>query len=90
MAGIGVNRTSIDARTSEAIITLRSAFEKIQNVTKFLSNIPVVGGVDPLVDVYGYTTDEAYAIRVAFEGFDAGRIGLAYSFDVGSKLTGLE
>lgn len=90
MVGIETSKSTIDIRTAEAIQATRSAFDKIENVAKFLSNNPVTNGVDPLVATYGYNEDEAYLIRFVFESFYALRANNQSIFDTARKLTGLE
>lgn len=90
MAGIEVNRNVIDVRTGEAIMSLRTAFRQVRNITAFLANNPGAGETDPLVVEYGYTTDEAYLIRLVFEHFDGVRNANEDMLNTARKLTGLE
>lgn len=90
MAGIPVNRDTIDVRAGEAIMTLRRAFGQVRTVALFLSNHPGAGATDPLVVDYGYTEDEAYLIRLVFEHFDATRVNEEDMLLTARKLTGLE
>lgn len=91
--GIEVNKGILDYKSAEAALALRSAFESVESIAKWLSNHPNPGpdsANDPLVSEFGYTVDEAYALRNFFETFDGVRTANAATFDVGRKLTGLE
>lgn len=90
MLGYRVDKEVVDARVAQTALELRSAFDKVETVNKWLSNVPVVEGVDPLVENFNYTADEAYALRVYFETFDGIRTANASAFDTGRKMTGLE
>lgn len=89
MAGIEVTKSVIDTRVAEAVLALRLAFDKIENVAKFLANNPN-GETDPLISVYGYSADDAYLIRLVFESFESTRVNNATMFDTSRKLTGLD
>lgn len=90
MAGNEVNRSVIDIRTGEAVLSLRAAFDRVENVAKFLANNPSDGANDPLITTFGYTADEAYVIRLVFQSFESIRISNANTFDIARKLTGLD
>jgi len=90
MAGMAVTRDSIDFKTAQAILDLRSAFEKVRHIQQFLVNSPVVNTVDPLVGTYNYSVDDAYAIRLIFQTFNQVRTDQDSMFVIASKLTGLE
>lgn len=89
MAGIEVTRAVMDVRLGEAGLSVRGAFDKVEHIFDFLQNNPN-GATDPLVDTYGYTTDEAYLIRVTFENLMALKNNNSSVFANLSKLTGLE
>jgi len=90
--GFDVNKGTLDTKAAQAVLSLRSAFEQVETVTKWLSNHPNDGtNPDPLTEEpFNYTPDEAYALRNFFETFDGVRAANAATFDVGRKLTGLE
>lgn len=88
--GYDVNKNVIDMKSAGAVIALRSAFEKVEIMAEWLADNPSDGTNDPLVTTYGYTVDEAYALRVFFETFNTIRINNESMFDVGRKMTGLE
>jgi len=89
-AGIQVSKGSLDSRASDAILTLRNGFNKVESISVWLSNNPKSGDVDPLVSEFGYTTDEAYLIRILFEGLQTLKNSNSQLFQLGRKLTGLE
>jgi 4-hydroxy-3-methylbut-2-en-1-yl diphosphate synthase IspG/GcpE len=88
--GLEVTKQVLDVKAAQAVLKLRAAFEDTEDIAKWLSNHPVVEGVDPLISDFGYTTDEAYILRFYFESFDAIRINNGNVIDVGRKITGLE
>jgi hypothetical protein len=88
--GYDVTKSVLDTKCADAVLRLRSAFDRIENIAKWLANNPSDGTTDPLVSEYGYSADEAYVIRVYFETFDNVRAANASTFDIGSKMTGLE
>jgi hypothetical protein len=92
MLGYEVSKGVIDAKSASAVLALRSAFEEVENIAAWLSSHPFNGtDPDPLtLDPYGYTADEAYALRFFFETFDAVRNSNTAAFDAGRKMTGLE
>lgn len=91
MLGLEVNKTSLDTKFAQTALKLRSAFDQVETVAKWLANHPVVNSVDPLTEEpYNYTADEAYVVRVYFETFDAIRADQAVTFDYARKMTGLE
>lgn len=87
--GYEVNKGILDMKSAQAVIKLRDAFEQIEGIAKWLANQPN-GVEEPLVVKYGYTLDEAYALRLFFETFNTVRISNAATFDVGRQMTGLE
>ena len=90
MLGFEVNKTTLDVKCAEAVLALRSAFEEIETIAKWLANHPNPG-TDPLTqEPFNYTADEAYAVRLYFETFDSVRVNNASTFDVGRQMTGLE
>jgi hypothetical protein len=91
MAGIVVDRTSMDNKIATAVLALRGASDQCSHVQNFLVNNPVVNSVDPLTAApFNYTADEAYAIRLVFQNFAADYTNQAANFAIASKFTGLE
>ena len=91
MAGIEVSRQGIDSKVGDALLQLRQALDKSYSINKFFVNNPVsVAGVDPLVEVYGYTVDEAYLLRLVFEGIAEIKDNSSTLEENARKLTGLE
>lgn len=91
--GFDVTKTTLDQRSAQTVLMVRSAFDQVETVAKWLANHPNPGPDntnDPLVTDFGYTTDEAYAMRNYFETFDSIRTNNAATFDTGRKMTGLE
>lgn len=89
--GVEVTKFALDAKCAQAVIAVRSALEKVETVQAWLANHPVVDNVDPLTeDPFGYTEDEAYAMRLYFGTVDGIRTGNANISDIGRKMTGLE
>lgn len=88
--GYEVTKPVLDQKVAQAALVLRDAFERIETITKWLANHPKDGANEPLVITYEYTADEAYAMRLFFETFDAVRVANSSTFDVGRKMTGLE
>jgi len=90
--GYDVNKSTLDMKVAQAALLVRSAFEQVETITKWLANHPVDGNnVDPLtLDPFLYSADEAYAMRLYFTTFDGVRTTQANTFDVGRKMTGLE
>lgn len=92
MAGIEVTRQMLDQKMAASLVKLREAYEQVGIVAQWFENHPAPGA-DPLVDVngpYGYTTDEAYAMRLVFQNLETSRTDLAPTFDIATQLTGLE
>lgn len=90
--GFDVNKGTLDMKAAQAVLSLRSAFEQVETVTKWLANHPNDGtNPDPLTeDPFGYSADEAYALRSFFETFDGVRTANQAAFDIGRTMTGLE
>lgn len=88
--GLDVNKQSLDAKAAQAVLALRDALDKIESISAWLANTPVVENVDPLIAVFGYTDDEAYALRLFFGNIAALRTANQSTIDVGRKMTGLE
>lgn len=88
--GLEVNKNVLDMKAAQAVLELRSALDKTEAIAKWLANHPVVDTVDPLVVDFGYTADEAYALRSYFESVDSIRTGNSNLIDIGRKMTGLE
>lgn len=93
MAGSPVDRNLLDAKMSEAIVNLRTAFRKVETIQNYLVNNPIPdngAGVDPLESEFNYTHDEAYLIRLVFGDLDYARGNLSTTMTNARKLTGLE
>lgn len=91
MLGLEVNKASLDNKFAQTALKLRSAFDQVETIAKWLANHPVVNNVDPLTEEpFNYTQDEAYVVRVYFETFDTVRVDQATTFDYARKMTGLE
>lgn len=89
--GLEVTKPVLDMQAAQAVLDLRRALDKHEAIAAWLANHPVVEGVDPLTtEPFGYTTDEAYAIRLYFEGVENIRANNPGLIDVGRKMTGLE
>ncbi|QJD49744.1 hypothetical protein SEA_CLUBPENGUIN_20 [Streptomyces phage ClubPenguin] len=90
--GFDVNKNTLDMKAAQAVLAVRSAFEQVETITKWLANHPNDGtNPDPLtLEPFLYTADEAYAMRNYFETFDGVRTANAATFDAGRKMTGLE
>lgn len=88
--GYGVDRNALNLKSADAVMTLRLAFSKVESIAKWLANNPKVGDVDPLVEEFEYTEDEAYVLRHFFGTFNNVRLSNAEMFDVGRAMTGLE
>lgn len=89
--GYEISKGALDSEAANAAIALRAAFEKIEIVQGWLSDRPIVDSVDPLTATpFGYTADEAYALRNYFSTFDAVRIANTAAFNSGRLMTGLE
>lgn len=87
--GYEVTKPILDSKCAEAVLALRAAFDKIDIISSWLGNHPVVDNIDPLVSEFDYTVDEAYALRLYFETFESIRVSNANTFDIGRKMTGL-
>lgn len=90
MVGYEVTKGILDIRSAEAVVELRTAFEKVEIIANWLAHHPN-SGTDPLtLDPFGYTDDEAYALRLFFETFNSVKVANASAFDAGSQISGLE
>ena len=91
MAGADVQKYTVDSKASDAVLSLRSAFAKVEIMAKWLENQPndPTNG-DSLVTVFGFTADDAYLIRSVFQQLETIRTTNASLFDNARKLTGLE
>lgn len=90
--GYEVNKGILDQKAGEAVLSLRAALDQIENVAGWLNNNPNEGATpetDPLVTDFGYTTDEAYVLRIFFETVSQLRIANASVIEIGRKMTGL-
>lgn len=88
--GLEVNKATVNMKSAQAVLEMRSALEKTEAIAKWLGNQPVVNAVDPLIAEFGFTVDEAYILRLYFESVDAIRTNNITLFDTGRKMTGLE
>lgn len=88
--GYEVNASIFNTKVAEAVLAMRSALSKVEGIAAWLTNNPVVDGVDPLVADFGYTADEAYAARIYFETVDGIRVNNTNITAIGRKMTGLE
>lgn len=88
--GLEVTKPALDMSAAQAVLELRRALDKHEAVAAWLANHPVVDGVDPLIAEFGYTADEAYALRMYFEGVEGIRIANPNLIATGRKMTGLE
>jgi hypothetical protein len=87
--GIEITKPILDQKAAEAVLAVRRALDMVENVAKWLANHPN-GTTDPLVTDFGYTEDEAYALRLYFQTVDTIRVDNVAISDVGRKMTGLE
>ena len=93
--GYTVSRATIDTKAAQACVELRNAFDHCHVIANWLNlyPIPTSGpntGVDPIIAMFSYSTDEAADLRTVFAGFDASRTSLAYNFSVAQNITGLD
>lgn len=89
--GLDVSKPVLDMSVAQAVLELRRALDKHEGIAAWLANHPVIDGTDPLTtDPFGYTADEAYVLRVYFEGVDAIRVANPNLIATGRKMTGLE
>lgn len=88
--GLTVDKPTLDMKAAQAVLELRSALDKHEAIAAWLANRPVVNGTDPLESEFGYNADEAYAIRLYFEGVENIRVSNSNLTTVGRKFTGLE
>lgn len=89
MFGYNIDQTLVTSKAMQAVHSLRTSFELVETYAAWLANIPVVNDVDPLIAVYGFTTDEAYTMRFFFETMENVRTSNETAFDIGRKITGL-
>lgn len=88
--GLEVSKQSLDMAAAQAVLELRRALDKHESIAVWLSNHPVVEGADPLISEFGYDADEAYALRMYFEGVENIRVANPNLISTGRKMTGLE
>lgn len=89
--GYDVSKGLLDAKSAQAAVALREAFDRVEYIANWLSDHPVVEGVDPLTSSpFNYSEDEAGALRLYFETFSSVRNNNDAAFAAGRKLTGLE
>lgn len=88
--GLEVTKQVLDMKAAQAVLELRSSLDKAEAIAEWLANHPVVEGTDPLIAEFGYTADEAYALRIFFESVDSIRNNNGTLLNIGRKMTGLE
>jgi hypothetical protein len=89
--GNTVNKSILDIKAGQAVVALRFAFDLCETVDKFLVNTPMNSdNTDPLVTVFGYTADEAYALRLVFQTIEGVRTANQTTWDTARKISGLE
>jgi hypothetical protein len=89
--GLEVTKEILNMKAAQAVLELRSALDKHEAIASWLANHPVVEAVDPLTEPgFNFTVDEAYALRLYFEGVDGIRVNNPSLIAVGRKMTGLE
>ncbi|AWN05184.1 hypothetical protein SEA_HOTFRIES_16 [Streptomyces phage HotFries] len=88
--GLSVDQSTFNMKAAQAVLELRAALDKHEAIAAWLANHPVVDAVDPLVTEFGYNADDAYAIRLYFEGVENIRVTNSNLTSVGRKFTGLE
>lgn len=90
--GYYIDQMSINGRTVNALITLRNAYDVIESFASFIRlHDPEEGSsVDPLVEKFGYTVEEATILRDVFLGLDQARVDNEEIFAKARKITGLE
>lgn len=88
--GYNVDKGTLDMKAASTVLQLRQAFDNVEAIAAWLGNHPSDGTNDPLVDDFGYNTDEAYVLRSFFETMEGVRTSNATMFETGRKMTGLE
>lgn len=88
--GLEVTKAVLDMSSAQAVLELRKALDKHEAIAAWLANHPVINGTDPLIADFGYNADEAYVLRLYFEGVDAIRAANPNLISTGRKMTGLE
>lgn len=90
--GYHVDQNTLNMKAAQTAVALRSAFAQVEAIAAWLANNPVVDNVDPLVNQYNYTQDEAYVLRLYFETWESLRLSQTSveTFGIGRKITGLE
>lgn len=89
--GLEVTKAVLDMKIADAVMSVRSALDKVETIASWLVNHPTVDSVDPLtLEPFGYTADEAYAVRLYFESVEGIRTSNPNLSAVGRKMTGLE
>lgn len=85
-----VNRSQLDQAAGEAVIAVRSSFERVGILAAWLTDNPApTAQTDPLVVEHGYTEDEAYLMRRVFQELDVASEGIEATMEIARKLTGL-
>lgn len=90
MLGVDVSQYTINAKASDAVMSLRLAFDKVETFSKWLALNPNTPETDPLVEKFGFTVDEAYLLRLFFQNFETVRLETAAQLEIGRNMTGLE
>lgn len=90
MLGYYVDVSTINQAAAQCALSMRNAFQAVDMMNGWLADHPVVSGTDPLVATFGYSVDEAYAIRLYFQSMGTLRSQNQSIFDIGRKFTGLQ
>jgi hypothetical protein len=88
--GLEVTKQGLDMAAAQAVLDLRRALDKHESIAAWLANHPKTEANEPLVTEFGYDEDEAYALRLYFEGVENIRVTNPNLIAVGRKMTGLE
>ncbi|PIM65876.1 hypothetical protein CTU88_46580 [Streptomyces sp. JV178] len=89
--GFEVSKQVLDTKAAQAVLGLREAFDVVETIAEWLANHPVIDAVDPLTtEPFGYSADEAYALRFYFGTFNGVKNANTNAFNAGRKMTGLE
>lgn len=93
MAGLTVTRTDLDSKAVNTILALREALSESTLIFKWLADHPSNAASGDILTKpeedggFGYNADEAYLLRVLFEGIN--NLNTPPLLDMGRKLTGL-
>lgn len=88
MAGFAVTRDQLDPAAAEAVLAVRTAFDRVEVVANWLGDSSSASG-DILEVEFGYSREEAYLLRLVFEQLNAARLAAADTMVIARKLTGL-